>query len=135
MNFNAGLCLALLVLPTSALAQDLTPIVDMSMSASTGTTVGDSFEPIPYEPSAATKMAESRYDLMQGLRDEVRLLRGMVEELKHELQQVKQRQLDDYLDIDRRLGSQALDGKNANSASIAAKSLVGAPLVQERVDG
>ncbi|MDA0796327.1 MAG: tetratricopeptide repeat protein [Proteobacteria bacterium] len=135
MNFNAGLCLALLVLPTSALAQDLTPIVDMSMSASTGTTVGDSFEPMPYEPSAATKMAESRYDLMQGLRDEVRLLRGMVEELKHELQQVKQRQLDDYLDIDRRLGSQALDGNNADSASIAAKSLVGAPLVQERVDG
>jgi tol-pal system protein YbgF len=135
MNFNAGLCLALLVLPTSSLAQDLTPIVDISMSASTVTTVDDSFEPTPYEPSAATKMAESRYDLMQGLRDEVRLLRGMVEELKHELQQVKQRQLDDYLDIDRRLGSQALDGSNADSASIAAKSLVGVPLVQERVDG
>ena len=32
------------------------------------------------------------------------MLRGMVEELSYELQQVKQRQLDDYLDIDRRLG-------------------------------
>jgi len=115
MNFNTGLCLGLLALPAISVAQDLVPIVDMSMSASAAKVVEESFKPKPYKPSAESKMAESRYDLMQGLRDEVRLLRGMVEELKHELQQVKQRQLDDYLDIDRRLGSQALADDKVDS--------------------
>lgn len=50
MKFNVGLCLALLVLPASSLAQDLAPIVDMSTSASTSATVDKSVEPKPYEP-------------------------------------------------------------------------------------
>jgi len=115
MNFNTGLCIGLLALPVISIAQDLAPIVDMSTSAPAGEVVDESVKPKPYKPSAASKVAESRYDLMQGLRDEVRLLRGMVEELKHELQQVKQRQLDDYVDIDRRLGSQVLADNTADS--------------------
>ena len=60
----------------------------------------------------------------------------MVEELKYELQQVKQRQLDDYLDIDRRLGSQALADDNAYSddqsgSSSAVTPLYGEPSLQE----
>jgi tol-pal system protein YbgF len=109
------------------------------MPASADEFVDESFKPKPYKPSAASKMAESRYDLMQGLRDEVRLLRGMVEELKHELQQVKQRQLDDYLDIDRRLGSQALaddnvysdDQSDSSTAGSAVTPLYGEPLSQK----
>ena len=136
MNFNTRLCLGLLALPVISVAQDRAPIVDMSTSASAGEFVDESFKPKPYKPSAASKMAESRYDLMQGLRDEVRLLRGMVEELKHELQQVKQRQLDDYLDIDRRLGSQSLADDNAYSddqsgSSSAVTPLYGEPSLQE----
>ena len=136
MNFNTGLCLGLLALPLISVAQDRAPIVDMSMPASADEFVDESFKPKPYKPSAASKMAESRYDLMQGLRDEVRLLRGMVEELKHELQQVKQRQLDDYLDIDRRLGSQSLADDNAYSddqsgSSSAVTPLYGEPSLQE----
>ena len=136
MNFNTRLCLGLLALPVISVAQDRAPIVDMSTSASADEFVDESFKPKPYKPSAASKMAESRYDLMQGLRDEVRLLRGMVEELKHELQQVKQRQLDDYLDIDRRLGSQSLADDNAYSddqsgSSSAVTPLYGEPSLQE----
>ena len=136
MNFNTGLCLGLLALPIISIAQDRAPIVDMSTSASADEFVDESFKPKPYKPSAASKMAESRYDLMQGLRDEVRLLRGMVEELKHELQIVKQRQLDDYLDIDRRLGSQSLADDNAYSddqsgSSSAVTPLYGEPSLQE----
>ena len=136
MNFNTGLCLGLLALPIISIAQDRAPIVDMSTSASADEFVDESFKPKPYKPSAASKMAESRYDLMQGLRDEVRLLRGMVEELKHELQQVKQRQLDDYLDIDRRLGSQSLADDNVYSddqsgSSSAVTPLYGEPSLRE----
>ena len=139
MNFNTRLCLGLLALPIMSAAQDLAPIVDMITSVSADEFVDESFKPKPYKPSAASKMAESRYDLMQGLRDEVRLLRGMVEELKHELQIVKQRQLDDYLDIDRRLGSQALaddnvysdDQSGSSTAGSAVTPLYGEPSLQK----
>jgi len=80
-------------------SQDLTPVVDAEASRFPVDDAND--RPVM---SAAAKRASDRFDIMQDLREEVRMLRGMVEELSYELQQVKQRQLDDYLDIDRRLG-------------------------------
>ena len=47
---------------------------------------------------------DQTFDLMQNLRDEVRDLRGIVEQMSFQLREVKQRQLDDYLDLDKRLG-------------------------------
>jgi tol-pal system protein YbgF len=52
---------------------------------------------------------------MQNLQEEVRMLRGLVEELSYDLQQVKQRQLDDYLDLDRRLGLES----NINDSAVS----------------
>ena len=52
-------------------------------------------------PSAKT---DQTFDLMQNLRDEVRDLRGIVEQMSFQLRELKQRQLDDYLDLDKRLG-------------------------------
>ena len=63
----------------------------------------------------AGQAAGDRYYQMQVLQQEVQMLRGMVEELNHELQQLKQRQMDDYLDIDRRL-SAIVSSAQANSA-------------------
>ena len=45
------------------------------------------------------------FDLMQSLRDEVRELRGVVDEMSFQLRELKQQQLDDYLDLDRRIGA------------------------------
>lgn len=42
---------------------------------------------------------------VQLLQDEVRTLRGMVEELNNDVRQMKQRQMDDYIDLDRRLST------------------------------
>ena len=47
---------------------------------------------------------DQTFDLMQNLRDEVRDLRGIVEEMSFQIRELKQRQLDDYLDLDKRLG-------------------------------
>lgn len=66
-----------------------------------------------------------RYYQLQVLQEEVRTLRGALEEIIYELQQVKQRQMDDYLDVDRRLialaenstevsGAQSVGGDNAS---------------------
>lgn len=48
-------------------------------------------------------MIELHYEV-QELKEEVRILRGTVEEQAHELRQLRQRQMDDYQDLDRRLG-------------------------------
>ncbi|MDG0968440.1 MAG: tetratricopeptide repeat protein [Porticoccaceae bacterium] len=81
--------------------------------------------------SDTAQLAANRYDVMLDLREEVRALRGMVEKLGYELQQVKQQQLDDYLDIDRRLGASTAgdlitastnDDPNQNSAGLLAQN-------------
>jgi tol-pal system protein YbgF len=81
-------------------AQNPTPITN----AKSGIKDAIPLETMQPEMSAASQIASNQFDIMQNLREEVRMLRGIVEELSYELQQVKQRQLDDYLDIDRRLG-------------------------------
>lgn len=99
IKFKKGLCILALSIPVIAVSQDLTPVVDAEASRFPVDDAND--RPVM---SAEAKRASDRFDIMQDLREEVRMLRGMVEELSYELQQVKQRQLDDYLDIDRRLG-------------------------------
>jgi tol-pal system protein YbgF len=76
-----------------AQAQNAAPVVDLS-GANTAA------PKVVKEPTAA--VGDSYYK-SQMLQNEVRELRGMVEQLSYELQRVKQRQMDDYLDIDRRL--------------------------------
>ncbi|TNE81863.1 MAG: tol-pal system protein YbgF [Gammaproteobacteria bacterium] len=70
--------------------------------------------PVPVPVAAAPQdsappVADSHYQL-QMLQDEVRTLRGMVEELNNEVKQLKARQLDDYMDLDRRLSGLATGG-------------------------
>jgi tol-pal system protein YbgF len=93
------------------MAQDLVPIVD---AAKTSASNADSVV-TEYMSSPVVELASSRYDIMQNLQEEVRMLRGLVEELSYDLQQVKQRQLDDYLDLDRRLGL----GRNINESAVS----------------
>lgn len=89
----------------SANSQNLTPIVEANSSLD-----GPSLTEVSLpEENQASKLASNQFDVMQDLRDEVRSLRGLVEELSYDLQKMKQRQLDDYLDIDRRLSIQNLE--------------------------
>jgi tol-pal system protein YbgF len=66
--------------------------------------------PVPsVEPTQTPAFNEGVQYQMQMLQEEVRTLRGMVEELNHEIRQLKARQLDDYMDLDRRLSGLAAD--------------------------
>jgi tol-pal system protein YbgF len=88
---SIGLALA----SVSAQSQNPAPVVDLSAAnSSLATSVK--------QPDA---IVGDRYYQSQMLQNEVRELRGMVEQLSYELQRVKQRQMDDYLDIDRRLSA------------------------------
>ena len=89
----------------SANSQNLTPIVEAN-SFLDGPSLTEVSLP---EENQASKLASNQFDVMQDLRDEVRSLRGLVEELSYDLQKMKQRQLDDYLDIDRRLSIQNIE--------------------------
>ena len=111
MKLGPRLCVLFLSIPSVAMAQDLVPIVD---AAKTSASNGDSVV-TEYMSSPVVELASSRYDIMQNLQEEVRMLRGLVEELSYDLQQVKQRQLDDYLDLDRRLGL----GSNINESAVS----------------
>ncbi|MGB0450125.1 MAG: YbgF trimerization domain-containing protein, partial [Porticoccaceae bacterium] len=102
VTLSIGLALA----SVSALAQNTAPVVDLS-AANPGATQAVK------KPDAA--VGDSYYQ-SQMLQNEVRELRGMVEQLSYELQRVKQRQMDDYLDIDRRL-SAAMSGLPAAGAA------------------
>jgi tol-pal system protein YbgF len=54
---------------------------------------------------------------VQILQDEVRTLRGMMEELNNEVRLLKKRQMDDYMDLDRRLSTPAAGQARPSSLS------------------
>ncbi len=80
--------------------------------------------PVPVTPTpqpvAPAAVGDTHYQL-QILQDEVRTLRGMVEELSNDIKQLKARQLDDYMDLDRRLSGMST-GTAATQATPAANS-------------
>ena len=72
-------------------------------------------------PMPAQAPANDAYYQMQLMQDEVRTLRGMIEELNNEIRQLKKRQMDDYMDLDRRL-SALLSGQGGQALPPATKS-------------
>ena len=105
--FIIATSLLLPALASNAVAQ-AAPIVDLSSRAS---------KPVVQ----SGEMMGGSYNQSQMMQNEVRELRGMVEQLSYELQRVKQRQMDDYLDLDRRL-SAVLSGATPDDFAVDADS-------------
>lgn len=89
---------------------------------------------LPVHQSAPMPQASAPIPLPQGgdvhyqvqlLQDEIRTLRGMVEELNYEVTQLKARQMDDYMNLDRRLSS-TVTGSSSNPAQPSNTVRVGA---------
>ncbi len=99
------------LLSSSLMAQPLSPVVDLNSSSNPNDRP---------KPSAESLQRAEQFYQIQVLKDEVRTLRGTVEELSYQLQQIKQLQMDDYLDLDRRLI--ALSQSNPNSGLTAQQS-------------
>lgn len=113
MKSPLAVLLTLACFSVTALGQSLTPVVDLNSQSDPAQNM-DSTTNVDGADNAG-QAAGDRYYQMQVLQQEVQMLRGMVEELNHELQQLKQRQMDDYLDIDRRL-SAIVSSAPANNA-------------------
>lgn len=116
MKSNIVLALLLSSFSTTAIGQNPTPVIDLSSPILSSPPIENNVT-----RTADVTAAGDSYYQSQVLQEEVRMLRGLVEELSHELQQVKQRQMDDYLDLDRRL------------SALTAGNSAGQPAVQTRV--
>lgn len=75
-------------------------------------------------PQAHAQDGDMYYEL-QLLRDEIRQMSGRIEELDHELSQLKQRQQEDYRDLDRRI---SLDAGGAEMGGGVAASEAPGPI-------
>lgn len=124
MKSPLAVLLTLACFSVTALGQSLTPVVDLNSQSDPAQNM-DSTTNVDGADNAG-QAAGDRYYQMQVLQQEVQMLRGMVEELNHELQQLKQRQMDDYLDIDRRLSAISFSAP-ANSAPANRTSVSSAP--------
>ena len=118
MKSSLAILITLSSFAVAAVGQNLTPIVDLSSPADATANTADSLS--MEAPGSAVDGSGDRYYQMQVLQEEVQMLRGMVEELNYELQQLKQRQMDDYLDIDRRLSAQVSGASASNTGSAPA---------------
>lgn len=64
--------------------------------------------------SATGNLQSELFFQLQSLQQEVQELRGLVEEQANELQKLKQQRMDDYLDLDKRIGALQGGGLNAD---------------------
>ena len=97
-------CLLQLVVASQlAGAQVLAPVTEIvTQNSSDDAVLGEASE-----ANAGSNVPEDTFSSLQMLRSEVQELRGLVETLEFRLQQMKQQQLDDYLDLDRRVSSRS----------------------------
>jgi len=111
------LILALFLCP-DLLAQVGAPVTDIASSVNDieSTTV-----PVTQSSAVSTHSSDQYYQL-QILQDEVRTLRGLLEEVNYQLQQIKQQQMDDYLDVDRRLIALTASTAEPSAGVVAADS-------------
>ena len=68
------------------------------------------------QPVLDSAVENDVYSQIRALQDEISTLRGMLEEQSYELKQLKQLQIDSYMDIDRRLSGSSNTTPNANAA-------------------
>lgn len=70
------------------------------------------------DAEGASNMQAELFYQFQSLQQEVLELRGLVEEQAHEIQRLKQQRMDDYLDLDRRIGELSRSGGGNLGASL-----------------
>jgi tol-pal system protein YbgF len=90
------------------------------------------------QPSLPVSAQSDVYSQIRSLQDEVTTLRGLIEEQAYELKQLKQLQLDNYIDLDRRLSgaAKATTTKSESispSATVAVPDLSSAPVLADGV--
>ena len=98
--------LLVLALPFSFSIQAAAPVVDIGNSPTPSiqaATTQVQRSPVATQQEPVSVASGDVHYQLQLLQDEVRTLRGMVEELSNEVSRLKSQQMDDYMDLDRRI--------------------------------
>ena len=133
MKLPTALLLLLLGLFQTSLLNAAVPVEERGQSR-TQTSDTPTAHPVPdysnrgYSPSQSATpppvpVTSDTFGNLQMLQQEVMELRGLIEELSHEVRELKQRQLDDYLDLDRRIGSAATSSQPVASLPPANRTI------------
>jgi tol-pal system protein YbgF len=88
--------IAVLIIAATSVSQAQVRVVE---SSPRGSGPGASHSPLP------ASVESDVYSQIRALEEEIALLRGLIEEQAYEIKQLKQLQLDNYMDLDRRLSS------------------------------
>ncbi|WP_299196601.1 tol-pal system protein YbgF [uncultured Amphritea sp.] len=121
MRKTYSLTAALVLFSAGASAADPVPVIELQMddSSANRSTVARSSGQFG-GGSSDTLM------LLQQLQDEVRSLRGMVEQQQYQIRQMEQQQRDRYRDLDRRIAvGQSSGGQSSGGQSSAGQSSIG----------
>lgn len=90
--------------------------------------------PIAAEPAQSALDQSEFYYQMQMLQQEVQQLRGIVDEQAHEIRNLKQQQLDDYVDLDRRLSQLSKTSTSSLPASMPTTDLTNTTAAKAEVE-
>ncbi len=87
------------------------------------------------QPSFNTPVEQDVYSQIRALQDEMANLRGLIEEQAHEIKQLKQLQLDNYMELDRRLSGGAIPASPSPvSDEVSSVAPVAVPQAANSVD-
>ena len=89
---------ALVLFSTSALAADPVPVIELQVEDSASSVSQQNYLNTRSQGSSSEMLI-----LLEQLQDEVRSLRGLVEQQQHQIRQMEQQQRDRYRDLDRRI--------------------------------
>jgi tol-pal system protein YbgF len=102
MNRAATVKAALLVLASSWTQVAAVPVIEITEIAP-APLGGSGVRPLPLQQGAGMSLQNELLFMLQQLQDEVRMLRGALEEQQHKVDRLEQQQRDRYRDLDRRI--------------------------------
>ncbi|MBR9869222.1 MAG: tol-pal system protein YbgF [Oceanospirillales bacterium] len=105
-----SLTAALVLFSTGVLAADPVPVIELQIED------GSANRSSVNTPSGQFGSSSDSLMLLQQLQDEVRALRGMVEQQQYQIRQMEQQQRDRYRDLDRRIAAVQAPGSAQQSS-------------------
>jgi TolA-binding protein len=120
--------IAVVVIAASSISEAQVRVVESSPRGS---------GPGVHKTSIPSSVESDVYSQIRALEEEIALLRGLIEEQAYEIKQLKQLQLDNYMDLDRRLSSARSAASSitpplsVEPSSVASSTISGEPVVEQ----
>ncbi|MBQ0755757.1 MAG: tol-pal system protein YbgF [Amphritea sp.] len=112
MRKTSSLAAALVLSSAGAFAADPVPVIELQIEDSPNSSS-------IYNTSGPLQGSSNDIMLLQQLQDEMRVLRGMVEQQQYQIRQMEQQQRDRYRDLDRRIAAGQSPSTDGSASSVS----------------